>query len=135
MLLREVLEVSLGEGDVGGKDESVAYGSVCHSHGLPPPSATCPEDPSARPNAGRWCEHGSTLRRQRRAPQLTLLVQGDGIAELSGLAVDLDSVVQELLERGRVEDVVVRRDRVVDVELVDGLGGGLGGGSGFGLLD
>jgi len=43
--------------------------------------------------------------------------------------------VQELLERGRVEDVVLGRNRVVDEELVDRLSsGGLGGGrSGSGL--
>ena len=69
---------------------------------------------------------------QGRRHRLTLLVQGDGITELTRLSVNLDSVVQELLERGRVEDVVVGRDRVVHVELVNGLGGGLGG-SGFGL--
>jgi len=44
--------------------------------------------------------------------------------------------VEELLERGGVEDVVLGRDGVVDKELVDGLAGGSlgrGGGSGAGL--
>jgi hypothetical protein len=69
---------------------------------------------------------------QHRTP-LTLLANRDHLAELTGLPVNLDAVVQELLERGGVEDVVGRGDRVVDVELVEGLAGDGLGGSGFGL--
>ena len=107
MLLGEVLEVSLGEGDGGGKDELVS----CHS--VSTPVHTAPTRPI----------------------RLTLSAQGDRVAELAGLAVDLDSVVEELLERSRVEDVVVGGDRVVDVELVEGLAGGslVSGGSDSGL--
>lgn len=59
---------------------------------------------------------------------VTLLRQLDRVTKLARLAVDLDAVVKELLERGRVENVVVGRDRVVDVELVQGLARSLGGG-------
>ena len=41
--------------------------------------------------------------------------------------------MEELLERSWVENVVGSRDRVVDVELVDGLGRAGFGGVGFGL--
>lgn len=58
---------------------------------------------------------------------VSLLRQLDGVAKLARLAVDLDAVVEELLERSRVENVVVGRDGVVDVELVQGLARGLGG--------
>lgn len=55
------------------------------------------------------------------------LVSGDGhlAAELTGLAVDLDSVVQELLERGGVKDLVLHRGGEVDGELGHGLLAGL----------
>lgn len=43
--------------------------------------------------------------------------------------------MEELLEGGRVEDVVVGGDRVVDVELVQGLARVFGGGSGLGLKE
>lgn len=52
------------------------------------------------------------------------------LAELTGLAIDLDAVVQELLEARTVEDTIARRARVVDDELVLSSsrlsGGGLG---------
>ncbi len=52
------------------------------------------------------------------------------LAELAGLAIDLDAVVQELLEARTVKDTVTRRARVVDDELVLSSsrlsGGGLG---------
>jgi hypothetical protein len=41
--------------------------------------------------------------------------------------------VEELLEGSGVENVVVGGDRVVNVELVEGLARVLGGGSGLGL--
>lgn len=55
------------------------------------------------------------------------LVSGDGHlgTELTGLAVDLDSVVEELLERGRVQDLVLHRGGKVDGELGHGLLAGL----------
>lgn len=86
MLLGEVLQVTLREGDLRREDELVA-----------------------------------------------LLRDLDDVAELARLAVNLDAVVEELLERGGVEDVVVGGDRVVNVELVQGLARGLGGGSGLRL--
>lgn len=64
---------------------------------------------------------------------LTLLGDLDRVAKLARLAVDLDAVVKELLKGGRVENVVVDRDRVVNVELVKGLARVLGGGSGLRL--
>jgi hypothetical protein len=69
--------------------------------------------------------------------KLTLAGNGDVVTQLAGLSVDLDPVLQELLERSRVEDVVRSRDAVVDVELVQRLaGGGLGSGAGgFGLQE
>ena len=71
-----------------------------------------------------------------RSTGLTLALQVDNLSELTSLAIDLDTVVQKLLKRGGVEHLVGGRDRVVDVELVQGLAGG-GGGSdgGFGLLE
>jgi hypothetical protein len=62
---------------------------------------------------------------------VALLRELDDIAKLAGLAVNLDAVVEELLERGGVKDVVVGRDRVVDVELVLGLARVLGSGLGL----
>lgn len=66
---------------------------------------------------------------------VALFADLDGVTELSWLSVDLDSVVEELLEGSGVKDVVGDGDRVVDVELVEGLASGrLLGGGGFGLL-
>lgn len=42
---------------------------------------------------------------------------GDHITQLSGLSIDLDAVVQELLERSRVEDTILHRDVAVDDKL------------------
>ena len=42
----------------------------------------------------------------------------DVLAEVARLAIDLDAVVKELLERRAVEDTVVRRTGVVNDELV-----------------
>ena len=60
----------------------------------------------------------------------TLPVDLDAVAKLAGLAIDLDAVVKELLERRAVEDTVVRRTGVVNDELVLSSsrlsGGGLG---------
>lgn len=63
---------------------------------------------------------------------VTLASDHDRLAELTGLAVNLDAVVEVLLEPGGVEDVVRRGDGEVDEELVRGLAGGLSG-SGLGL--
>lgn len=41
----------------------------------------------------------------------------DGISQLTGFAVDLDAVVQELLERSRVEDPVLYGNEAVDDKL------------------
>lgn len=52
----------------------------------------------------------------------------DSIAEGTGLAVDLDAVMQELLEVLRVEDVLLSRDGAVHsvFKVLDGLDGLLG---------
>ena len=55
------------------------------------------------------------------------LLSGDGhlAAELAGLAVHLDSVVKELLERGRVQHLILHRGGKVNGELRHGLLAGL----------
>lgn len=65
--------------------------------------------------------------------RFTLPRELDSVAELSRLALDLDTVVEELLEGSGVENVVVRGNGVVHVELVQGLARVFGGGSGLGL--
>jgi hypothetical protein len=60
--------------------------------------------------------------------RLTLPLDLNLVTELTGLSLYLDSVVEELLESGRVKDIVGCWDRVVDVEFVDWLGSGFGGG-------
>ena len=53
----------------------------------------------------------------------------DVLAKLASLALDLDTVVQELLESRAIEDTVTRGTGVVDNKLVlstSSLGGGLG---------
>lgn len=64
---------------------------------------------------------------------VALLGELDRVTKLARLAVNLDAVVEELLEGGGIEDVVVGGDRVVNVELVEGLARVLGRGSGLGL--
>ena len=54
----------------------------------------------------------------------------DVVAELTSLAIDLDAVVEELLERRTVKDTIACGTRVVDDELV--LSSSLSG-SGLGL--
>jgi len=46
-----------------------------------------------------------------------LLGDGDGIAEVSSAAINLDAVMQELLEGLNVEDFVVHGLRAIDDEL------------------
>lgn len=48
---------------------------------------------------------------------IALLADGDGVAQVSGAAVDLDSVVEELLESREIEDLVVDGRGAVDDEL------------------
>jgi NAD-dependent oxidoreductase involved in siderophore biosynthesis len=48
---------------------------------------------------------------------LALLGDGDGVSEVSGAALDLDAVVEELLEGLDIEDLVVHGLRAVDDEL------------------
>ena len=102
VLLGEVLEVTLREGDRRGEDKLVAWGELVVLDGS---------------------KNG-----------LTVVGNGDEVTKLAGLAVDLDAVVKELLESRTVEDVVGRGDRVVNVELVEGLASsGLGSGGSLGL--
>ena len=62
--------------------------------------------------------------------KLTIAVDLDVVTELARLAIDLDTVVQELLEGRAVKDTVVGRTGVVNDELVLSSsrlsGGGLG---------
>jgi hypothetical protein len=48
---------------------------------------------------------------------IALLGDGDGVAEVTGAALNLDAVVKELLESLDVEDLVVDGLRAVDDEL------------------
>lgn len=48
---------------------------------------------------------------------LALLADDNGLAQVSGAAVNLDAVVEELLEGGEIEDLVVDWGRAVDDEL------------------
>ena len=58
---------------------------------------------------------------------LTVPLQLDVVTQLTGLSLDLDTVVQELLVTSGIEDLVTSGDRVVHDELVGGLRGGGGG--------
>lgn len=106
-LLGEVLEVPLGEVGLSGKDELGSY-----------------ETEKIERNRSS----------QRREPYhfplylaLTVPLQLDVVTQLTGLSLDLDTVVQELLVTSGIEDLVTSGDRVVHDELVGGLGGGGGG--------
>ena len=59
---------------------------------------------------------------------ITLLANLDGVSEVTSAALDLDAVVQELLKRLDVEDLVVDGLRAVDDELLCDLLALLGGG-------
>ena len=61
---------------------------------------------------------GKTLVAGTSVVQRTIAGDLDVVTELAGLALDLDAVVEELLERRAVEDTVTRGARVVDDELV-----------------
>ena len=52
---------------------------------------------------------------------IALLADLDGVAKVTGAALDLDAVVQELLESLDVEDLVVDGLRAVDDELLGDL--------------
>jgi hypothetical protein len=149
VLLGEVLQVALGEGDLRGEDELVAYNvsiSYCPCAHDRSRMAPCPPSfgqpllrnvtrmpgSQPRPVSPSFAPSRSTRGQARH----TLLGNLDIVAHLASLASDLDTVVQKLFKRGGVKDIVGGGDRVVDVELVEGLAGGnalLGGGS-FGLL-
>jgi hypothetical protein len=58
---------------------------------------------------------------------IALLGDRNGITEVTSAALDLDAVVQELLERLDVEDLVVDGLRAVDDELLGDLLALLGG--------
>ena len=60
---------------------------------------------------------------------VALLGDLDGLAEVTGAALDLDAVVEELLEGLDVEDLVVHGLRAVDDELLGDLLALLGGGA------
>ena len=60
---------------------------------------------------------------------ITLLGDLDDLAEVTGAALDLDAVVEELLESLDVEDLVVDGLRAVDDELLGDLLALLGGGA------
>jgi hypothetical protein len=64
---------------------------------------------------------------------LSIAMLGDrnGITEVTRASLDLDAVVQELLERLDVENLVVDRLRAVDDELLGDLLALLGGRAGF----
>ena len=48
---------------------------------------------------------------------ITLLADGNGVAKVTGSAVDLDAIVEELLKRGEVENLVVHGLGGIDDEL------------------
>jgi hypothetical protein len=48
---------------------------------------------------------------------VALLADLNGVAEVSGAAIDLDAVVEKLLEGGEIEDLIVDRLGGVDHEL------------------
>lgn len=52
---------------------------------------------------------------------VTLLLDDNVVAQVVGAALDLDAVLEELLEGGDVEDLVVGGLRSVDDELPDSL--------------
>jgi hypothetical protein len=52
---------------------------------------------------------------------IALLGDGNGVAEVTGAALNLDAVVKELLEGLDVEDLVVDGLRAVDDELLQSL--------------
>lgn len=60
------------------------------------------------------------------------LLDVDGVAEVARAAVDLDALVQELLERRQVEDLVRHRLAAVDGVFAGRLGGLGSFGAGFG---
>lgn len=45
---------------------------------------------------------------------LALLADDDGLAQVSGAAVNLDAVMEELLEGGKIENLIIDRGRAVD---------------------
>jgi len=59
---------------------------------------------------------------------LALLRDGNGVAQVTGAALDLDAVVQELLKGLDVEDLIIDGLRAVDDELLGDLGALLRGG-------
>ena len=65
---------------------------------------------------------------------LASLLDNNGVAEVTGAALNLDAVVKELLESLEIEDLVVDGLRAVDDELLGDLLALLGRGAGGALL-
>jgi hypothetical protein len=65
---------------------------------------------------------------------ITLLANHNSIAEVTSATINLDAVMQELLEGGDVEDLVVDGLRSVDDELLRNLCALLLASTGWGLL-
>ena len=72
---------------------------------------------------------GELLVRNHLDLAIALLADLDGVAKVTGAALDLDAVVEELLESLDVEDLVVDGLRAVDDELLGDLLALLGGGA------
>jgi hypothetical protein len=104
-LLGQVLKVPLGEVGLSGKDELGSW----------------------KEQSGRVTKSASrAILYQDGSIELTIPLQLDVVTQLTGLSLDLDAVVQELLVTSGIEDLVTSGDRVVHDELVGGLGGGGG---------
>jgi hypothetical protein len=64
---------------------------------------------------------GELLVRNNLDLSIALLGDGNGVAEVTGAALNLDAVVKELLEGLDVEDLVVDGLRAIDDELLQSL--------------
>ena len=68
------------------------------------------------PSQIHWRSSKCLIRRNIASPHL-LPCDGDHITQLSGFAVDLDAIVQELLERSRVQNAILHGHVAVDYKL------------------